>query len=452
MLLSGDPALTKLGEEQAKIEAETRKPVNVRPGGTVWMPGQGAVFNAPSAVPGGYVQYGAGGPTAQVLPGAAEIAGHQAGTVTGATEAARLPYAPPSVVNTEGAPTLMTPAQQIQAATGAMPAGVAPAQQPAAAAGGGQPMNNPGNLRPVGADSGFRQFAMPQEGLQALDQDLAAKGRQGLNTINQIIAKYAPPTENNTAAYIDSVAKRLGISPGQPLNMDDPRVRHALSAAIMLQEDRSFLKAPQAPGTRGPGGLGMRLQDQGAGAQQRKFGEERGQLEANAPIARAAVADATTNLTRMEAEAKAILADPAVSRITGVTGAFPDIPGSAASDVRARLGALKSQVGFAVLQAMRDASKTGGALGQITDKENELLQRNLAALDTSQSTEALRRNIVQVIQYAQGARERIERGYRDTYERVVGTQGMQPSTLGAKPEGTTAPADTGGFQLVGVRR
>src|SRR3546814_20638654 len=42
---------------------------------------------------------------------------------------------------------------------------------------------------------------------------------------------------------------------------------------------------------------------------------------------------------------------------------------------------LKSQIACSVRQAMRDASKTGGALGAVSEKELSLLQNNLAALD-----------------------------------------------------------------------
>lgn len=96
--------------------------------------------------------------------------------------------------------------------------------------------NNVGNLRPPGASTGFQQPATREEGLAAMDANLQSYGRQGINTLNGIISKWAPPTENDTAAYIKAVAARLGIGPDQPIDLSDPAQRQAIGTAIMLQE------------------------------------------------------------------------------------------------------------------------------------------------------------------------------------------------------------------------
>jgi len=94
-------------------------------------------------------------------------------------------------------------------------------------------MNNPGNLRPVGSQTGFQQFDSPDAGLAAMQQDLLAKisgnsnamkARYGANyqpTINSVISTYAPSSENNTANYINFVAKNSGLDPNQPLAPSD---------------------------------------------------------------------------------------------------------------------------------------------------------------------------------------------------------------------------------------
>lgn len=97
--------------------------------------------------------------------------------------------------------------------------------------------NNPGNLRPVGASTGFQQFQTPEAGLSAIDQNLQAYGKRGINTIEGVISRWAPSSENNTAAYVSSVAKRLGIDPKQPISLSNPYVRQALGTAIMLHEN-----------------------------------------------------------------------------------------------------------------------------------------------------------------------------------------------------------------------
>lgn len=84
-------------------------------------------------------------------------------------------------------------------------------------------LNNPGNIRHgtntfwVGEttqqpDPSFVQFSAPVYGLRALMKILKTYFvAYHLNTIREIISRYAPATENNTDAYIADVAKRAGI-------------------------------------------------------------------------------------------------------------------------------------------------------------------------------------------------------------------------------------------------
>lgn len=65
MLLSGDPGL----EKTAAAILEQQKPINVRPGGTVYTPGKGAEFTAPQG--GINTTWGPGGPSQALVPGAA---------------------------------------------------------------------------------------------------------------------------------------------------------------------------------------------------------------------------------------------------------------------------------------------------------------------------------------------------------------------------------------------
>lgn len=69
------------------------------------------------------------------------------------------------------------------------------------------------------------------------------------------------------------------------------------------------------------------------------------------------------------------------------------IGGSEAADLKNLLDTVKANVGFDKLQAMREASPTGGALGQVSERENVLLQSVLGALEQSQSPEQLKYNL-----------------------------------------------------------
>lgn len=70
-----------------------------------------------------------------------------------------------------------------------------------------------------------------------------------------------------------------------------------------------------------------------------------------------------------------------------------EIPGSEAYNLEAAVDKIKANIGFEELQAMRAASPTGGALGQVAVQELEMLQAVLGSLDLNQGTEELRQNL-----------------------------------------------------------
>ena len=107
---------------------------------------------------------------------------------------------------------------------------------PSQVASGTPSSNNFGNIRPAGQSTGFATYATPEAGIKAVDDNLKAYGSKGINTISGIIGRWAPPSENDTPAYIKAVSQRLGISADQPLDMNNPAVRQALGTAITLHE------------------------------------------------------------------------------------------------------------------------------------------------------------------------------------------------------------------------
>ena len=74
--------------------------------------------------------------------------------------------------------------------------------------------------------------------------------------------------------------------------------------------------------------------------------------------------------------------------VTGMMGSIMSaIPGTPAHDVKMDIQTIQAAVGFDRLQAMRDASPTGGALGQVSERELAQLNASLGALEQSQSRE-----------------------------------------------------------------
>lgn len=91
---------------------------------------------------------------------------------------------------------------------------------------------------------------------------------------------------------------------------------------------------------------------------------------------------------------------------TGLTGTLIGLkPGSDAYNLQAKIDTIKSQLGFSQLQAMRDASPTGGALGQVSNQEIKFLQAALANLDKGQDATTLKNNLDKVIKHYNNWRE-----------------------------------------------
>lgn len=75
---------------------------------------------------------------------------------------------------------------------------------------------------------------------------------------------------------------------------------------------------------------------------------------------------------------------------------FGELPGTDALDLNNTLATIRANVGFDALQRMRDNSPTGGALGQVSEMENRLLQAVQGSVDPRQSPEQLRANLMNI--------------------------------------------------------
>ncbi|EMF2234062.1 structural protein [Salmonella enterica] len=109
--------------------------------------------------------------------------------------------------------------------------------------------NNPGNIRQGDdwkglvaksqrTDKTFCQFTTPEYGIRAMIIILRNyQRRHGLNTVTGIINRWAPASENNTQAYINSVAQATGVTPDQRIDTTDSRFMVKLLQAIIRHEN-----------------------------------------------------------------------------------------------------------------------------------------------------------------------------------------------------------------------
>lgn len=109
--------------------------------------------------------------------------------------------------------------------------------------------NNPGNIRHGQnwqglnlkgreIDPAFCVFKEPKYGIRALAKVLMNyKKIHGLKTVRQIISRYAPPNENQTNAYIKTVAEQLGVYPDTIIDIEERGVLTVFIKAVIRMEN-----------------------------------------------------------------------------------------------------------------------------------------------------------------------------------------------------------------------
>lgn len=165
--------------------------------------------------------------------------------------------------------------------------------------------------------------------------------------------------------------------------------------------------------------------------------KERQKREAALPTRRTAVKAVEQNSDSLITEMERLKNHKALSAILGpIESRLPSFfPG--ATNAQAILNQIKARGTFSVLQAMRDASKTGGALGNVSNLEIGKLEAAFAALDQAQSETDFKAAIDRAIAEVNAVKERMREAFEEEYEYRGGAgRGSAPSSGG----GAAAPA------------
>ena len=109
----------------------------------------------------------------------------------------------------------------------------------------GTRLNNPLNIRAsdnndwegeTASSGGFEGFNSIAAGLRAADKTLTTYGNKGIETIRGIINRWAPSSENKTEEYLSFVADKLGMSPDDKVDLNDPGIRAKLISIMGQME------------------------------------------------------------------------------------------------------------------------------------------------------------------------------------------------------------------------
>lgn len=149
----------------------------------------------------------------------------------------------------------------------------------------------------------------------------------------------------------------------------------------------------------------------------------------------AALPQATSAVKGIEAKATGFIKDleelrdhPGLSSITGIAaGRLPGITaeGRAAQAIYDKIVA---KGGFQALQEMRDASKTGGALGNVSNQEGTQLKASFAAIDRRQDANDVKKAIKDAIIDIERTTTRMREAYESTYSYKSGGGAAAPAS------------------------
>ena len=106
--------------------------------------------------------------------------------------------------------------------------------------------NNPGNIRlnpkitwigqaEVQTDPSFVVFTSPVYGLRAIGKIMKKYEKDGISTIDGAINRWAPPSENNSTAYIQAVCTDCALAPQEPVSLS--KILLPLIKAIVTHEN-----------------------------------------------------------------------------------------------------------------------------------------------------------------------------------------------------------------------
>lgn len=118
---------------------------------------------------------------------------------------------------------------------------------------------NPGNIdynprnnwngqlgKESGANGRFAVFDTAVNGIRAIGKLLLnyrsktgepGVGKPGIDTVLEFIHRWAPPSENDTGAYVNAVAKAIGVGPIEPIDIRNERVLLIMVTSIIHHEN-----------------------------------------------------------------------------------------------------------------------------------------------------------------------------------------------------------------------
>lgn len=269
-----------------------------------------------------------------------------------------------------------------------------------------------------------------------------------------------PPRQASQASVPDSIEEAQFAYPDDPVKQREYVARRARGSAQTAEERAAIAKAE----TMARGEAELEISERaaktpGTPEYQRVLEAETKRAEESRRAAEAAAKELERSKAGKVKEANArrystIVSehiDDAIKTVvenpfwtTGFVGGqvLSGLGGTEASNLKATLDTIEAGVAFDRLQAMRDASPTGGALGQVSEMELTLLKAALGSVRQSQSADQLERRLL-----------RMKEVYNDIVHGQAGAPDQSaPTEFGSVEEAEAANLPPGTEIIIGGRR
>ncbi|MBB4287604.1 hypothetical protein [Roseospira goensis] len=102
-----------------------------------------------------------------------------------------------------------------------------------------QGLAEPDEMTPVQRmEDRFAVFKAPEWGIRAIARVLITyQDKHGLRTVRDMLNRWAPPVENDTGAYVERVARDMGVSPDTEINVHCYDPARLMVEAIIAHEN-----------------------------------------------------------------------------------------------------------------------------------------------------------------------------------------------------------------------
>lgn len=143
--------------------------------------------------------------------------------------------------------------------------------------------------------------------------------------------------------------------------------------------------------------------------------KQQGKIDADKPAAYSRAQDALEKLRNATTMATELSEHPGLEAASGPISTWLPTVSEDTANFETELDTLKTKVFVAAINNMRELSKTGGALGSVTEREIEKMENSLRNLQLRQGNENMRANLLKVAEDFNGSIARVKMAYEHQY-------------------------------------